>query len=116
MTTLVNIILFYPQGAKETSETEKFVIKNVFSYFGLPKIIHSDNGKEFVYSIIQAVVVLWPGKSTFVNGGPRHSQSQGLVEQGNNTIETMISAREKDERHGQWSQWLPEIQCKNTLC
>ena len=43
----------------------------------------------FVNDIIRAVVLLWPGHAAFVNGNPGHSQSQGMVEQGNNTIQTM---------------------------
>ena len=84
----------------------------MLSYFGLRKIIHSDNGSEFVNDVITALVVLWPGHAKFVNGGPGHSQSQGLVEQGNNTIENCISAREQEEKECNWSSWLPEIQCK----
>lgn len=94
-------------------KTPEIIVTKVFSYFGLPKIIHSDNGKEFINDIIHAIVVLWPASSSFINGGLGHSQLQSLVEQGNNTIETMICAREKDEQRGCWSKWLPGFQCKN---
>ena len=103
--------VIYPQVNKSAKETAKNIIERFFAYFGLPKIIHSDNGREFVNDIIRAVVLLWPGHAIFVNGNPGHSQSQGMVEQGNNTIQTMISAREKDESSCCWSKWLPEIQC-----
>ena len=33
----------------------------------------------------------------FVNGRPRHSQSQGLVERGNQVAERKISAMKKDK-------------------
>ena len=65
--------------------------------------------------IIRAVVLLWPGRSSFVRGNPGYSQSQGMVEQGNRTIQMMISARELDENICCWSKWLPEIQCKQQL-
>ena len=39
----------------------------------------------------------WGGDVTFVNGRPRHSQSQGLVECGNQIVERKISAMKKDE-------------------
>ena len=102
-----------PQKPKEAKEAAEIIVTKVFSYFVLPKIMHSDNGKEFINNIIQAIVVLWSGRLSFINGGPGHSQSQGLVEQGNNTIETMICARGKDEQYRSWSKWLPEVQCKN---
>ena len=61
---------------------------------------------------MEAVSILWPGETKFVHGRPGHSQSQGLVEQGNHTIQVMISARERDRNECSWSMWLSEIQCK----
>ena len=84
----------------------------MFSYFGLLKVIHSDNGSEFVNDIIAALVMLWPGKVSLINGAPGHSQSQGLAEQGNNSIENFISDREQEEHKCCWASLLPEIQCK----
>ena len=84
----------------------------MLSHFGVPKIIHSNNGSEFVNDVITTLVVLWPGHAKFVNGGPGHSQSQGLVKQRNNTTEHCISAREQEEKECKWSSWLLEIHCK----
>ena len=104
--------IMFPLMRKTASEVCKNVIERFFSVFGLPRIIHSDNGSEFVNSLIKSFVTLWPGKATFVNRNPGHSRSQGFVEQGNNTIQLMISAREQDTGSTEWSKWLPEIQCK----
>ena len=38
---------------------------------------------------------------TFVSCRPRHSQSQGLVERGNRTVEQKIAAMKQDEGHGE---------------
>ena len=100
--------MIYPQVNKSAKETAKNIIERFFAYFGPPKIIHSDNGKD--NNTVRAVVLFWPGHATFVNGNAGHSQSQGMAEQGNNTIQTMISAREKDENSCYWSKWLPKIQ------
>ena len=86
-------------------------MEKVLSIFGLPTILHSDNGKEFVNDIIKATLLIWSRQCNIVNGNPGHSQSQGLVERGNRTIELMISARETDTNKCNWSRWLPEIQC-----
>ena len=86
-------------------------MEKVLSIFGLPTILHSDNGKEFVNDIIKATLLIRSRQCNIVNGNPGHSQSQGLVERGNRTTELMISARETDTNKCNWSRWLPEIQC-----
>ena len=44
----------------------------VFPVFGLPAIIHSDNGKEFINKLIEDVVSTWPGHVQLISGHPRH--------------------------------------------
>ena len=78
-----------------------------------PKIFHSDNGREFVNNLICAMFEKWGGDVTFVSGRPSHSQSQGLVERGNRTVEQKIAAMKLDEGHGENKypvvSWLPRI-------
>ena len=80
---------------------------------GPPKIFYSDNGREFVNNLIRATFEKWGGDVTFVSGRPRHSQSQGLVERGNCTVEQKIAAMKEDEGHEEnkypWVSWLPRI-------
>ena len=106
--------VIFPLVSKEARVVANEIKIRVFSYFGLPKIIHSDNGSDFVNDVIAALVMLWPEKASFINGAPGHSQSQGLVEQGNNSIENFISAREQEEHKCCWASWLPEIQRKTS--
>ena len=47
--------------------------KWVFPFIGLPKIIQSDNGREFVNKLIEEVVASWPGYVQLVSGRPRHN-------------------------------------------
>ena len=103
--------VMFPMKTKTAQETAGLIAERFFSIFGSPKILQSDNGSEFVNNVIKAMVTLWPGKCALVNGFVGHSQSQGLVEQGNNSIQCMINARERDEGKNEWSKWLPEIQC-----
>ena len=100
--------VIFPLVSKEARVVANRIKIHVFSYFGLPRIIHSDNGSEFVNDIIVALVMLWPGKATFINGALGHSQSQGLVEQGNSSIDNFI----RKEHKCCWASWLLEIQCK----
>ena len=49
----------------------------------------------------------------FVKGRPRHNQSQGLVEQGNATIERHIANKKATlglTDNYSWASWLPKIQ------
>ena len=90
-------------------------IQNVFAYLGTPKILHSDNGREFVNAIIRNLISTWPGETTIVSGRPRNPRCQGLVEKGNASLEKLLGARlleYKDKNKSPWTSWLPKIQCK----
>ena len=57
-------------------------------------------------------MVQW--QCNIVNGRPRHSQSQGLVERGNRVVQDKIAAIKRDEGYeGElsypWALWLPRI-------
>ena len=56
---------------KEAKEVAIGLRERVFSYFGLPYILHSDNGREFVNSVIVDTINIWPGECKIVNGKPR---------------------------------------------
>ena len=86
----------FPLISKCADEVSRGLVEKAFILFGLPTILHSDNGKDFVNDVIKTTILIWPGQCSIVNGNPGHSQSQELVEQGNRTIEMMISAREAD--------------------
>ena len=56
-----------------------------------------------------------PEDVTIVNGRPRNPKCQGMVEQGNSTVEKLLGIRilvEKGNDHPTWSEWLPFIQCE----
>lgn len=103
----------YPLVRKTAEEVAHGLQHLIFPYFGLPSIIHSDNGKEFVNAILRKIVAQWPGKVQFISGLPRHPQSQGLIEQAHHTLERMIAAKIQEEKENKpnWSKWLPHIIC-----
>ena len=100
---------------KSAEEVAYNLQAKVFAYFGIPKILQSDNGREFVNVIVQKLVEDWPGEITIINGRPRHLQSQGLIEKGNSTVEAMLACKFYSETQAIWTSWLPEIQCKFQL-
>ena len=63
-------------------------IKQAFTQFMSPKILHTDNGSEFKNKLIKSY---WEGKGIyFVNGTPEHPQSQGAIEAFNNTVQNFL--------------------------
>ena len=107
--------ILFPMKKKEAVEVASNLMVRVFTYFGLPYILHSDRGKEFVNDIIKCLVKEWPGECKLVNGKPRSPWVQGLVERTNACVEDMISVMQRDNDCNEWASWLPEIQCKNIM-
>ena len=82
----------------------------IFPYFGVPKIFQSDNGKEFVNSVIEKLLHSWSTNIQIIQGRPRHPQSQGVIERAHRTLEQKLSTQLESTR--QWSKLLPRIVCK----
>ena len=103
----------FPLMRKCAHEVALNLQNNVFSILGTPKILHSDNGREFVNGIIHNLVKDWPGEVVIINGRPRNPKCQGLIEQGNHMVEKQIGVRlhENKEVNSPWTEWLPLIQC-----
>jgi len=117
--------VLFPLKTKTADEVSTLLEERVLGYFGSSKIFHSDNGRGFVNLLIRAMFDRWGGDVTFVSGWPRYSQSQGLVERGNCTVEDKLKALKKEEGlQGEWypwASWPPRItwamnrQCHETL-
>ena len=107
--------ILFPLKDKSADEVARMIEERVLAYVGPPHIFHSDNGREFVNQLLHSLLETWSsGNVTFVNGRPRHSQSQGAVERGNRTIQEKIAAIKHDEGFSgkssfPWMSWLPRI-------
>ena len=66
----------FPLMRKSAAEVAAALHKWVYPVMGLPSILQSDNGREFVNNVIEEVVATWPGQVQLVSGRPRHPQSQ----------------------------------------
>ena len=75
----------YPLVSKRASEVAEKLV-DIFSLFGPPKILQSDNGKEFVATLIKELANVWKGL-IIINGRPRHPQFQRCVEKGNGDLQ-----------------------------
>ena len=98
---------------KSAVEVAMGLVRGVFPYIGLPKILQSDNGREFVNEVVRECLHLWPGEVVIINGRPRHSQSQGLVEKGNHLVEMQLQSMKaeycvtENQSDFPWADWLP---------
>jgi transposase InsO family protein len=97
-------------SSKEASEVAAFLF-SVFTVFGPPLILQSDNGREFTAQVIYELIGLWK-EIHIINGRPRHPQSQGSVENSNKTLKQSISKWMEDHSRSDWSIGLPTITCK----
>ena len=59
----------------------------------------SDNGLEFVASVIKELVARWPG-TNIILGRPRHPQSQGAVERGNQDLDLKLGMIHRGDQLG----------------
>ena len=75
--------VLFPLAHKSAAEVGLGLQNLIFAYLGVPRILHSDKGREFVNEIVHNVAKSWSGQVTVVNGRPRNPRCQGLIEQGN---------------------------------
>ena len=95
-----------PLRDKRKATVARALLK-IFTTLGAPKILHTDNGREFtrlgdetrtmisepidVANVITEMRQIWPA-CRMVHGRPRHSQSQGSVERANRKFRENIRA------------------------
>src|SRR5581483_11983697 len=102
--------------SKRAIEVAAFLF-DIFTVFGPPLILQSDNGKEFVSSVIIELVNLWP-TIQIINGRPRHPASQGLVERANGILEIKLGKWMEANNRQDWSFGLRFIiyAMNNSIC
>lgn len=97
-----------PMETKRAEEVASNLL-SIFLLIGAPKILQSDNGREFVNKVILELKDLWP-ECIIVHGRPRHPQSQGSIERSNQDVENMIRAWMADTNCKKWSVGLQFVQ------
>lgn len=102
-----------PLQSKRAEEVARQLL-SIFLLIGAPKILQSDNGREFCNHIIEELKSMWP-ECLIVHGRPRHPQSQGSVERSNQDVEHMIRAWMKDNNSKQWSVGIEFVQWQKNI-
>ncbi|CAF3830042.1 unnamed protein product [Rotaria sp. Silwood1] len=83
-------------------------LKSIFYEFGPPRILQSDNGREFVAKVIIDLTKMWPGL-LIINGRPRHPQSQGLVERSNAVVQQLLGKWLDSNHTSDWPAGLGPV-------
>ena len=66
-----------------------YQLLDIFTTFGAPEILQSDNGREFVVKVIQELAMMWKDVK-LIHGRDRHTQSQGSVGRCNQDVKLLI--------------------------
>lgn len=82
---------------------------DIYTTFGAPVILQSDNGSEFVNSVIAELHEMWPSVK-IVHGKSRHSQSQGSVERANRDVESILATWMAENNTPDWPSGLKFVQ------
>ena len=83
------------------------VLWSIFADYGLPKIMQSDNGTEFVNRVMSALTETYGIEHRLITA--YHPQANGAVERMNGTIQRMLR-KHLNAADNRWHAWLPFIQ------
>jgi len=90
----------------EAETVAEFLVTQVFTRFGVPGELHSDQGREFESRVFKECCRLLGVKKTRTT--PLHPQSDGMVERYNATLVGQL-ARYCQSDQQDWDEWLPYI-------
>ena len=94
----------FPMPNMEAETVAKLIVEQVIARFGVPSVIHSDQGPQYESRLFSSVCELLGIQKTHTT--PYHPKSDGMVERFNKTLCTMLSAYVSDH-HRDWDEYLP---------
>ena len=95
-----------PSQTKKPGTVATALIENVFSLFGLPRQLHTDQGRNFESKLIEELCKAFDIDKTRTT--PYRPQSDGMIERFNRTLITML-ARFTSKNQKDWDEHLPYI-------
>ena len=90
----------------EAATVARIIVEEVICRFGVPRVIHSDQGRQYESILLAEVCNCLQIQKTRTT--PYHPQSDGMVERFNKTLATMLSAY-VDENHRDWDEHIPYV-------
>jgi len=96
----------FPMPCQEATVVAKLIVEEVVTRFGVPRQIHTDQGRQFESELFREMCRLLGIEKTRTS--PYHAQGDGMVERMNRTLEGMLSAF-VEERQRDWDEHLPYL-------
>ncbi|CAF3565661.1 unnamed protein product [Rotaria socialis] len=104
-----NKVLNHTGFERRTIATEVAIkLHGLLFVFGPPRLLHSDNGRDFVSAVIMVLKSLFPDLH-FIRGRPRHPQSQGCIERANGVLCDALGKWMSTNNCSSWSDGLLPI-------
>ena len=96
----------FPMKNKCADTVADILVENIILRFGMPLVIHSDQGREFENGLMKSLCALLGCTKT--RTAPYHPESDGMIERVNRTCLMMLSMFVNDRRDN-WHELLPFI-------
>ena len=93
----------FPTKDQKARTVAEILVSKVFSRFGPPTVIHSDQGRNFESSLIHEICGLMGIHKSRTSA--YHPQCDGLVERQNRTLQDMLTAYVSQHQHD-WDRWV----------
>ena len=96
----------YPLPDQEATTVAEVLVKEFICRYGVPRELHSDQGRNFESAVFTGVCKLLGIHKTRTT--PLHPQSDGMVERFNRTIENQLAAYVAENQQD-WDQHIPML-------
>lgn len=107
---LSKFVVLKPLKSKCAAEIASNLIE-IYTIFGAPAILQSNDRKEFINSVINKLHAMW-NEIKIVYDMPRYGQSEDSIEQSNIDVEEMLAAWMAENNSPDWPSALKFIQFK----
>ena len=96
----------FPMKNGEAEMVARLLVREVICRFGTPRVLHSDQGRNFEAEVIQELCRLLGIKKTRTT--PYHPQADGMVERFNRTLEAMLGTVVQEDQ-SDWDEQIPFV-------
>ena len=98
----------FPMKNKCADTMADILVEKIILRFGMPLVIHSDQGREFEHGLMKSLCSLLGCTKT--RAAPYHPESDGMIEHFNQTCLMMLSMFVNDvDRRDNWHELLPYV-------